>query len=77
MTGEALKTGRRQANLTQQEAAWRLGLTQAYLSMLERGRRPVTAELAAHATRVFHLLPTSLPLEVHPPPTLDESGFKS
>ena len=40
MTGEALKTGREHASLTQQEAASRLGLTQAYLSMLERGRRP-------------------------------------
>lgn len=77
MTGEALKTGREQASLTQQEAASRLGLTQAYLSMLERGRRPVTAELAAQATRVFHLPPTALPLEVDPPPTLDESEFKS
>lgn len=77
MTGEALKSGREEANLTQQEAASRLGLTQAYLSMLERGRRPVTAELAAQATRVFHLPPTALPLEVHPPPTLDENDFKS
>ena len=77
MTGEALKTGREQARLTQQEAALRLGLTQAYLSMLERGHRPVTAELAAQATRVFHLPPTALPLEVDPPSTLDESEFKS
>ena len=76
MTGEALKTGREQANLTQQEAASRLGLTQAYLSMLERGRRPVTAELAAQATRVFHLPPTALPL-VDTAATLDESEFKS
>lgn len=77
MTGEALKTGRERANLTQQEAASRLGLTQAYLSMLERGRRRVTAELAAQATRVFHLPPTTLPLDVHPHPTLDENDFKS
>ena len=77
MTGEALKTGREQASLTQQEAASRLGLTQAYLSMLERGRRPVTAELAVQATRVFHLPPTTLPLEVDPPSTLNESEFKS
>lgn len=77
MTGETLKTGREQANLTQQEAAARLGLTQAYLSMLERGRRPVTAELAAQATRVFHLPPTALPLEVDRPSTVDESEFKS
>jgi transcriptional regulator with XRE-family HTH domain len=77
VTGEALKAGRERANLTQQEAASKLGLTQAYLSMLERGRRPVTAELAAQATRVFHLPPTALPLGVDPPSTLDESEFKS
>jgi len=77
VTGEALKSGREQASLTQQEAASRLGLTQAYLSMLERGRRPVTAELAAQATRVFDLPPTALSLEVDLPPTLDESEFKS
>ncbi|MFC5864995.1 helix-turn-helix domain-containing protein [Acidicapsa dinghuensis] len=39
-TGNAPKARREEANLTQQEAALRLGLTQAYLSMLERGRRP-------------------------------------
>jgi transcriptional regulator with XRE-family HTH domain len=77
VTGNALKTGREEANLTQQEAASRLGLTQAYLSMLERGRRPVTTELAAQATRVFHLPPTALPLEVDLASALDESAFKS
>ena len=77
MTGEALKTGRERANLTQQEAASRLGLTQAYLSMLERGRRPVTVELAAQAMKVFHLPPTALPLEADHPSTLDESAFKA
>jgi transcriptional regulator with XRE-family HTH domain len=77
VTGEALKTGREHASLTQQEAASRLGLTQAYLSMLELGRRPVTLELAMKATKVFHLPPTALPLEVDPPSTLDESAFKS
>lgn len=77
MTGEALKAGREEANLTQQEAASRLGLTQAYLSMLERGRRPVTTELAAQAIKVFHLPPTALPLGVDQSSTLDESAFKA
>ena len=77
MTGKTLKTGRERANLTQQEAASRLRLTQAYLSMLERGRRPVTMELAAQAMRVFRLPPTALPLEADRHPTLDESVFKA
>jgi transcriptional regulator with XRE-family HTH domain len=77
VTGEALKAGREEANLTQQKAASRLGLTQAYLSMLERGRRPVTTELAAQAMKVFHLPPTALPLEADLHSTLDESAFKA
>ena len=77
MTGNALRTGREEAKLTQQEAASRLGLTQAYLSMLERGRRPVTTELAAQAIKVFHLPPTALPLEAEFLSTLDENAFKA
>jgi transcriptional regulator with XRE-family HTH domain len=77
VTGEALKAGREEANLTQQEAAAKLGLTQAYLSMLERGRRPVTTELATQAIKLFHLPPTALPLEADLQSTLDESAFKA
>jgi len=77
VTGEALKTGREHAKLTQQEAASKLGLTQAYLSMLERGRRPVTTELATQAMKVFHLPPMALPLEADFHSTLDESAFKA
>ena len=63
MTGPDLKTARLSAHWTQQTAASRLGLTQAYLSMVEQGRRPVTARLAARAAKVFKLPPTALPLE--------------
>lgn len=63
MTGVALKSARLNANMTQQEAASMLGLTQAYLSMVEKGHRPVTSSLATHATKVFDLPPTALPLE--------------
>ena len=63
--------------MTQQEAASKLGLTQAYLSMLERGRRPVTAELSAQAMKVFNLPPTTLPLDVDRSSTLDENAFKA
>jgi transcriptional regulator with XRE-family HTH domain len=77
LTGDTLRTGREEANLTQKEAASRLGLTQAYLSMLERGRRPVTAELAAQAIKVFHLPPTALPLEEDLASTMDGNVFKA
>jgi hypothetical protein len=45
--------------------------------MLERGRRPVTPELAARATKVFKLSPTALPLEGDGASNLDDSEFKS
>src|ERR1039458_4636786 len=63
MTGSDLKTGRLTARWTQQKAASRLGLTQAYLSMVEQGRRPVSVRLVARAMKVFDLAPTALPLE--------------
>ena len=63
MTGAAFKSARLKSKWTQEEAASKLGLTQAYLSMVERGHRPVTTALAAHAFEVFDLPPTALPLE--------------
>ncbi len=63
MTGTDLKDARRKAKWTQAEAASRLGLTQAYLSMVESGHRQVTSSLAEHALKIFDLPPTVLPLE--------------
>ncbi|MGO9795708.1 MAG: helix-turn-helix domain-containing protein [Terracidiphilus sp.] len=63
MTGTDLKTGRVTAGWTQQKAASRLGLTQAYLSMVEHGRRRVTPRVAARAMKTFDLPPTALPLK--------------
>jgi transcriptional regulator with XRE-family HTH domain len=51
-----------QARLTQTQAAERLGLSQPYLSQLERSQRPVTPELARLATKVYGLPPTCLPV---------------
>ena len=62
MTGVDLKNARAALNWTQVEAASHLGVTQAYLSMVERGLRPVSEELAAAALAVFSLAPTTRPL---------------
>jgi transcriptional regulator with XRE-family HTH domain len=62
MTSQQFKTGRVQARLTQMQAAQRLGLSQPYLSQLERGQRPVTPELARLATKAYGLPPTGLPV---------------
>jgi transcriptional regulator with XRE-family HTH domain len=62
MQHEQLKAGRLRARLTQKQAAERLGVSQPYLSQLEKGERPVTAELASSATALYRLPATALPL---------------
>jgi transcriptional regulator with XRE-family HTH domain len=62
MTGKAFKAARERERWTQHEAAERLGTTQAYVSMVEQGRRPVSRKLAAKAVRTFRLSPAELPL---------------
>ncbi len=58
---EHLKAARLQLGWNQQQAAARLGVTQAYLSMLENGRRSPTA-LARKLMSVYDLPPTVLPV---------------
>ena len=63
MTSRELKHGRANATLTQVEAAARLGVSQPYLSLMERGGRSVTARVARVAAKLYRLPPTVLPLE--------------
>ena|ERR1700676_2923336 len=58
---EQLKMAREERGWSQQEAAERLGVTQAYVSMLEKGRRS-TAPLARKLMQVYGLSPTVLPV---------------
>ncbi|MGH8864137.1 MAG: helix-turn-helix transcriptional regulator [Burkholderiales bacterium] len=62
MMNHRLRDGRREARLTQMEAAARLGVSQPYLSQLERGRRPVTPVLARSAAALYRLPATALPV---------------
>ena len=61
MDAATLKDARRAAGLTQQQAAGLLGVTQAYLSMLERRERPVSDAVAAGAAMYLPVEPTALP----------------
>ncbi len=61
MNPEQLKRARLERNWSQQRAAARLGVTQPYLSMLERGRRS-PAPLAHRLMQVYGLPPTVLPV---------------
>lgn len=73
MNGLELKRGRLAAKLTQVEAAERLGLSQPYLSQLERGRRAVTRRLARAATSLYQLSPTLLAPPSEPPENREAS----
>ncbi len=64
---EQLRLGRTEARLTQVEAAKRLGVSQPYLSQLERGQRAVTERLARAAVKLYRLEPTTLPVPSEPP----------
>lgn len=62
MRPEQLRTARQQAQLTQIQAAARLGVSQPYLSQLERGLRPMTVEITRRAAVLWQLPPSVLPL---------------
>jgi len=62
MTGHELKAARIASSWTQNDAAEKLGVTQAYLSMVERGTRPVSRDIAAKAVRILNIPATALPL---------------
>lgn len=62
MSGDALRSARKQQGWTQSEAGARLGVSQAYVALLENNARRVPAKLARKAVRVFRLAPVLLPL---------------
>jgi len=62
MKAVQFKAGRTRAGLTQVQAARRLGISQPYLSQLERGDRAVTVDLARRATTAYGLPATAWPL---------------
>ena len=63
MTGADLRTGREQKGWTQEESASRLGVSQPYLSLLEKGARRVHAKLARKAATAYGLSAATLPVE--------------
>jgi transcriptional regulator with XRE-family HTH domain len=63
MTGQALKKARCEQRLTQKQAAARLGVSQPYLALLERGKRSLTPPLARKAVRVLNVRATLVPCD--------------
>ena len=64
MDTSTLKEFRRAAGLTQVQLARKVGSSQGYVSLLERGQRHPSASLVRRLARVLGLPPTALPLEV-------------
>lgn len=63
MTGGQLRAAREQKGWNQEQARLKLGVSQAYLSLLERGERRVPEKLALKAVRVYGLSEAFLPLK--------------
>lgn len=73
MNSNQLKDARVRAGLTQSQMAAKLGVSQPYLSLVERGLRRVPERLARAAARVLHLSPALLPVPNEPnEPTVPE-----
>jgi len=66
-----LRLGRKAAALTQQQAAARLGVSQAYLALLEGGHRLLTKEMTLRFVDLYGLPPTALPLNEEPDEACD------
>lgn len=62
MTGKQLRLAREQKGWTQKQAVAKLGVSQPYLSLLERGERPVSERLARKAANVYGVSAYALPL---------------
>lgn len=66
MTGMQLKAEREKKGLTQETVAAQLGVSQSYLSQLEKGNRRVTERLAHVAAELYETSPVLLPLRSSP-----------
>jgi transcriptional regulator with XRE-family HTH domain len=64
LTGETLLEARKRKGWEQQFAAAKLGVSQSYLSLLERGVRRVSAALQRKAARIYRLSATALPVMI-------------
>jgi transcriptional regulator with XRE-family HTH domain len=65
MSGAQVRAARKAKGLRQQELARRLGVSQGYVSLLEREHRPVPGSLAKKLVPLLGLSPTELPVRAH------------
>lgn len=62
MSGETFRRARESRGLTQAQAGERLGVSQPYVALLEKGHRRMPAKLVRKTVRLFKLNPVLLPL---------------
>jgi transcriptional regulator with XRE-family HTH domain len=74
--GLTLKDLRVNSNLTQEQAAAALNVSQAYLSMVERGVRPVSDRMARGAVTALKASPALLPVESESSWSADDDSLK-
>jgi transcriptional regulator with XRE-family HTH domain len=68
VTSTELREARRERGWTQEELAARLGVSQAYVCLLERGRRMVPRRLAEKLVKFLELPASALPVGSNPTP---------
>lgn len=73
MTGTQVKTARKARGLTQVALACQLGVSQGYVSLLERSRRPVPPELSGRLAAALEMPPTLVPVQGTAPVGADEA----
>jgi transcriptional regulator with XRE-family HTH domain len=64
MNGPQLRAARRQRGWNQQELARQLDVSQGYVSLMERGRRPVPQHLAPKLVSLLRLSASELPVRI-------------
>ena len=73
MTGEEFRAGRKRRRWTQADLARRLGVSQGYVCLFERGQRPVPPVMAQKAARLLDVPATALPLRSTSGPLADDA----
>ena len=68
-----MKAARKARGLTQVDLARKLGLSQGYVSLVERGRRSLPANLAARVAGLLNMSPTLVPAKATGPLRSDEA----
>ncbi len=66
MTAQEFRKARQNRKWSQQKLAEKLGISQGYVALLERGKRGFSSSLSRKAIRVLNMNPTALPISKAP-----------